>query len=212
MSQGQRIPLARAEVLAEEVVDLLDASCERIEIAGSIRRRRPDVGDIELVVVPRVEQEASGLFDDIVEPVDRLEERVAQLRLTDVLTLRDVEINRADGSIEHGQRNGPSYKALAWRGFPVDLFIVREPDVTWGVIFALRTGPGDWNRRLVEDCKRHYRRVEGGRVLHLGRVIPCPDERDFFAAIGQPWVAPADRSVDGVAIVSPERLAAAVAG
>lgn len=210
MSHGDRIPLAEAQTLAREIADLLAPVCERIEIAGSMRRGRATVADIELVVVPRIDQEASGLFDDIVEPVNRLEERVAQLRLTSDLTLRSVEIKRADGSIEQGQRNGPAYKALAWRGFPVDLFIVREPDVNWGVIFALRTGPDEWNRRLVEDCKRHFRRVEGGRVLHLGRVVPCPEERDFFAAIGQRWVDPPDRTVERVHIVPPERLGAPI--
>jgi hypothetical protein len=78
------------------------------------------------------------------------------------------------------------------------------------VIFALRTGPGDWNTRLVTECQRYFRRVAGGQVLHLGRPVPCPEEADFFRALGQPWVDPADRHVDRVRI-DPELLRAVTA-
>ena len=40
-----RITLAEADVLAAEVLELLRPATERIAVAGSIRRRRPDVGD-----------------------------------------------------------------------------------------------------------------------------------------------------------------------
>ena len=72
---------------------------------------------------------------------------------------------------------------------PVDLFIVRPP-ADWGVIFTIRTGPADWSQRLVTECQRWFMRVEGGRLLHHGRHVPCPEEADFLAAIGQPWLDP----------------------
>ena len=49
-----RVPLARAQVVAAEVVALLAPACERIEIAGSVRREKTDVGDIEIVCTPSV--------------------------------------------------------------------------------------------------------------------------------------------------------------
>ena len=39
--------------IAERIVTALAPACERIEIAGSLRRRRPDVHDIDLVLIPR---------------------------------------------------------------------------------------------------------------------------------------------------------------
>jgi DNA polymerase/3'-5' exonuclease PolX len=45
--------LERAGTIAENCVAILRPFCERIEIAGSIRRRRPIVGDIEIVCIPR---------------------------------------------------------------------------------------------------------------------------------------------------------------
>jgi len=45
--------LARAQRLASGLLgDLFDV-CERIEVGGSIRRRVPQVKDIELVLVPK---------------------------------------------------------------------------------------------------------------------------------------------------------------
>jgi DNA polymerase/3'-5' exonuclease PolX len=55
MSSKQRIPLARARIIAGEIVDLLTPVCERIEVAGSVRREKATVGDnIEIVCVPHV--------------------------------------------------------------------------------------------------------------------------------------------------------------
>jgi DNA polymerase/3'-5' exonuclease PolX len=49
-----RIPLARAVSIAETTRAALAPHCERIAIAGSVRRRRSFVGDIELVCIPRL--------------------------------------------------------------------------------------------------------------------------------------------------------------
>jgi DNA polymerase (family 10) len=44
--------LEKAKAIADEVVDKLKPFCSKIEIAGSIRRRRPTVHDIDLVCIP----------------------------------------------------------------------------------------------------------------------------------------------------------------
>lgn len=50
---NQRIALASAERIATNLLRGMAPACERIEIAGSIRRNRALVKDIELVVIPR---------------------------------------------------------------------------------------------------------------------------------------------------------------
>ncbi|HXJ30605.1 MAG TPA: hypothetical protein VNG35_08200, partial [Gemmatimonadales bacterium] len=53
MSQAvERVPLAVARELADELVDLIGSSCEQLHVCGSIRRQAPTVGDIDLVAVP----------------------------------------------------------------------------------------------------------------------------------------------------------------
>lgn len=208
---SDRYPLAVARAAAERLRDLLAPACERIEVAGSIRRRRPDVKDIELVAVPILEQVPVGLPWAEPETVDLLEDRLTALMMDaharrdpDGLAIREVEMVRADGSVVRTHRAGPAYKALLWRRIPVDLFVVRQ-SADWGVQYALRTGPRDWSHRLVADCQRWFMRVEGGRLLRHGEHVPCPEEADFFAAIGQGWVHPWERSAERVSLRGPAR-------
>lgn len=201
MSQGEQVGISTARAKAERLVALLSPSCERIEIAGSIRRGKPLVADIELVAVPLVQEETGDDLWGTPRPVDRLDWTLRSLRASGALPLRDVKIQRADGRTEIGRHDGDSYKALVYDGFPVDLFIVRDPD-QWGVIFTIRTGPADWSHRLVTDCQRFLRRVEGGYLYRSGQKVPCPEERDFFRLVGQPWVEPQDRRAELVSIQS----------
>jgi DNA polymerase/3'-5' exonuclease PolX len=203
VSAGIDVALPDARHAAEALIDLLADSCDRIEIAGSIRRRKPVVHDIEIVAIPRItERPKAGLFVEETETINLLEERVAELLASIVpLAARRVENHRDDGSIDVQEKLGPAFKALVYTGVPVDLFITDAE--RWGCIFALRTGPGDWNIRLVSDCKRVNRAVAGGRVLHLGKVVPTPEEIDFFREVGQPWLDPWERTVERVAVSWP---------
>lgn len=190
---SERISLLDAAPKAEALRAVLESACERVMVAGSIRRRRPDVKDIEIVAMPRIDELPGGLWGEP-EAVDRLADRIDAM-LADpraALRLRDVEVHRADGTVGHQRRNGDAYKALEYLGVPVDLFIVRPP-ADWGVLLTIRTGPADYSRRLVTDCQRRFMRVEGGRLLRHGEHVPCPEERDFFSAIGEPWADPWDR-------------------
>jgi len=47
------IPLATADQLAEIILNQLRPESEVVLVAGSVRRRRPEVGDIEFVVLPK---------------------------------------------------------------------------------------------------------------------------------------------------------------
>ena len=199
MSAGVAIPAGEAHEVADHLIGLLAASCNRIRIAGSLRRGKQEVHDIELVATPRFDfVDGADLWGTTVG-VDRLEERVRSLIDLGFVRLRDVESHKRDGTTTIGHRDGDSYKALECSGIPVDLFIVRPP-AEWGVIFAIRTGPGDWNQRIVTDCQKYLRRVHGGRVYRNGKPVPCPEEEDFFRAVGQEYLHPRERRVDRVRI------------
>lgn len=44
--------LERAQAIAEEVIKRLEPYCSRIEVAGSVRRQKPVVNDIDIVLIP----------------------------------------------------------------------------------------------------------------------------------------------------------------
>lgn len=68
----QRVPLVEARALADDLVGLLEPFAERIEVAGSVRRERPDVGDLELVAIPRFRPGAQATLFGPGDPVNEL--------------------------------------------------------------------------------------------------------------------------------------------
>jgi len=46
------LSLADGQQIAREVIEMIRPFCERIEVAGSIRRQRPVVNDVDIVVIP----------------------------------------------------------------------------------------------------------------------------------------------------------------
>lgn len=202
MSQGIALPLETAHRVADRLMRELSPACERIAIAGSIRRRKPEVRDIELVAVPRYEDRTGDDLWGTTHSVNLLDERLQALAAAGTLGPRVVEVHRADGTIEESKRDGRAYKALRYQDMPVDLFIVHPGESDWGVIYTIRTGPADWSQRLVTDCQRYLRRVQGGKLYRSGKHVPCPEEEDFFAAIGQRWIDPPDRTAERVRITA----------
>ena len=51
-SLGGSMELKHAEEIAGEIIQALQPHCQKIEVAGSIRRKKPYVHDIDIVLVP----------------------------------------------------------------------------------------------------------------------------------------------------------------
>jgi DNA polymerase/3'-5' exonuclease PolX len=189
-----QMPLLEAATLALEVVGLLADVCERVAIAGSIRRGKALVGDIESVCSPVSEVALYRRMDEL------LREGVLQKRL-----------KKNGTSIAWGQR----YRAAVYRDFPLDVFIVLA-DRQWGPTLLLRTGPGDANQVLVTRVGVRTSAGELGvlppglkwqegalrRLNSSYEQLDTPEEADVFYACGLPWVAPHLRSVETYQILA----------
>lgn len=195
MSTATRIPLAQASRLAEQLYTDLAPWCARLEVAGSIRRGAPTVGDLELVAIPKLAPQRD-LFGEVSgEPLDLLEDRLAWLLAHDELAPRLTEAGQ--------QRLGPRYKALLYQGMAVDLFITSAE--CWGVIYTIRTGPSSFSHRLVTSQRQRmddgrygllppHLRVREGRIVGTdGQPLDTPEEESVFAAIGLAFIAPEQR-------------------
>jgi DNA polymerase/3'-5' exonuclease PolX len=194
-----RVPLAQAERIAAEALALLAPACRRIEIAGSIRRRRREVADVELVAVPILEPTQLDLWGATTRERDLLHD------LCDLLLADGVLAHRPD---TNGRRAfGPRFKRLVYEGhaggagtLPLDLFVVTPP-AQFGAVLAVRTGPAEYSHRLVTP-RQHGggmpagMRLEAGALWDGGRVVETPEERDFFAALGLVWLPPEQRTDD----------------
>jgi DNA polymerase/3'-5' exonuclease PolX len=173
-----KMPLAEAERIGRSMVNALLPLCERVELAGSIRRRAPFVGDVEIVCVPKME---SDMFGGLSEK-SRLE-------------FVDWELY---GTV---LANGPRLKKVMLReGIQLDLSIVLPP-AQWGVLFLIRTGPKNYSNRMVTR-RRYYTKdnepglmpsnlqVKDGAVWENNQIVPTPEESDVYTLFGLGYVPP----------------------
>ena len=185
MSTGPRLPLSVAETVALRIVSSLKPWCERIEVAGSIRRKCPDVGDIEIVCVPKMVEAAPASMFEPPEKVCAVNVEIDYLLSSGLLAPHPVD-----------PKNGQRYKKL-WiphAEIQLDLFIVRPP-AEWGPILTIRTGPAAYSQALVTGLHPRGLRCEGGRVLDRNDdLVTCPEERDFLRVCGVPWTEPEARA------------------
>ena len=175
--------LLKAKKTADYLVQRMRPACYKIEIAGSIRRRKPVVHDIEIVVEPFVDALPNLLGDAA----------VYHSRLDDVLAdLLEEGVLHWFAGAKVGERM-KQFHALEANGIKVDLFVVRPP-AQWGSIFAIRTGPAHYSHWLVTPRRQggampsHLVQRDGG-LYEDDRLIETPSEESFFQAL-QIWPAP----------------------
>ncbi len=70
----EKMRFEKAYSIAERVMKLLKPFCDRIEIAGSLRREKEEVKDIEIVAIPKSNREGwirlEDLLDEIIKSIE----------------------------------------------------------------------------------------------------------------------------------------------
>lgn len=197
MTEKRRIPLAEAERLAAELVELLSPACERIAVAGSIRRRRPDIGDVEICCIPKRTPSLDLFGGETGQCVNLL------VSLTDDLLAAGVLQQRLD--VNGRPAWGEWMRRATYKGFGVDLFsgLVEQ----WGVLLAIRTGNADFSHLLVTPRNelvkglgygfcQPWAQFKGWRVVHrqTGEALETPEEVDVFNVLSLPYPEPHERT------------------
>lgn len=220
-----RYPLELAERIAQALVEKLAPHAERIAIAGSIRRRRPDVGDIDLVAIPKLEQVTTGLFS-----TETQRPRDSRLAVEFCGLLGKIEC-RGD-SIIRGEVPLTNAFHLRERGLGelvgvsttpanigVDLYLC-TPE-TWATTLLIRTGSAAHNIWLCSRARELGGKLHAGgeglelpgqydavaqRTVNMRRIVPV-DEQEIFAALdlnsllrhpgpaGKLWIVPEAREL-----------------
>jgi len=160
---------SKALEIAENVKTLLSPHCERVEIAGSIRRKKPEVKDIEIVAIPKLPY-SIGMFESGIATVVNRWEKV-----------------KGELPCKYTQRILPD-------GIKLDLFFADEKN--WGLIYAIRTGSAEYSHKVlaVGWVKQGYKSVNGYLMLGDTR-IEVPEEKDLFEIIGINYINPELRSI-----------------
>lgn len=191
----------QAKKRANEIARIFKPYCSRVEVAGSIRRRAPEVKDIELVVIPNLTT-VNDLLGYKHKVYDPLEYPVIELKTMGGIVLKSgARYKQID--FPEGIRIGVGSKPFYPGEIKLDLFVVIPP-AQFGVIFAIRTGPADYSRLLVTD-RQHggylpsYLKVKNGALMTKStkwngeQTIETPEERDFYKAIDLEYIQPQKR-------------------
>lgn len=181
MSTGIRIPLEWAEEYGQKWLDRLRPFCDRVEFAGSIRRRKPEVGDIEICCVPGTDiNRVMGLHN----------------------LLRHAP--KVKGKPPH---MGGKYMQLVLMApsLKLDLFFCTPEN--WGLNYTIRTGSADFTHALATHSSNRGYIWHEARVYSAGAFgddpkekrpdgapYELPEEADVFRFFGVEWVKPEDRT------------------
>ncbi len=177
-----------ASQVAEILMAYLRPACSQIQVAGSLRRMKPDVGDIELLYIPKIsERPGQDMFR--LDRVNEADEVIEDLLMFELLKKR---LNKNEGA------NWGAFNKLAvdvGSGIPVDLFATSE--AAWFNYLVCRTGPADSN---TEICTRAIRKGwkwnpygEGFTNQRTGEVHAVQSEREVFEFVGMEYREPQDR-------------------
>lgn len=162
------IPAQKAWPLADRIVAALAPYCQRIEVAGSLRRARPQVGDIDIVALPHPGQE------------EGLRSRAkARCRV----------VSEGDQSLVLTLANG--WQLDLWIAQPDRSDLLETVPSNWGTLLLCRTGSKEhniWLARRAHQLGLHWQPHQG--VLRDGRVIASRTEEEVYAALAMRWVPP----------------------
>lgn len=186
MSDKPRFPADEAKSVAAELMRWLDPACERVVIAGSIRRQQPTVGDVEILYVPKMESQSdpADMFSSMT--VNLADEVIAAMEEAGVLERRKNTLGR--------ETFGPLNKLMRHRasGIPVDLFAEPSLDDWWRSL-VIRTGPKELNVRLITTAAKrgvHVHAYGTGLTDIRGNPIPCESEEQFFRHCNVEYLPP----------------------
>jgi len=185
MSDKQRYPLADARAVADGLCRVLAPHCERIEVAGSIRRQKSTVGDIELLFIPRFGSRvvAPELFPC---HCDLALKAIEDLLHRKILTKR---LNK-NGGTAWGEKNKLAVHLPS--GIAVDLFAATAHN--WFNYLVCRTGGAENNRQIAMAAQARGWKWNpyGSGFEKLGSTERhvVTEERQVFQFVGMTYLVP----------------------
>lgn len=176
--------LEKANQEAAWILSKFSYLCEKVLVVGSIRRQRPEVHDIDVVVIPKV-------------PRDHNWNEIAGA------------LKHAHGMAQ--VKKGPKlmtfihYPDLAWPrrdpDYTVDIY--NATPETWGILVLVRTGSKEHNVKLCSLALSKGMKLSASDGLlkpipgvnTFVEVIATKSEEDIFKGLGLPYIEPKDREV-----------------
>ena len=158
--------LSKALPIAEKIVEQLKPYCDKIDIAGSCRREKEDVGDLEICAIAKM---VVGKSDDL----------FGEPKL--VVSPEFEKIANSLGKTIKGKPDGRYMQIELPEGINLDLFMPQPHD--YYRIFAIRTGSSAYSfAAIASGCKKMgWCGTEDG----LRRIDECEKVNDKWKCVAK---------------------------
>lgn len=181
-----KIDLVEAETIANKVRQHIFPAMDRVEVAGSIRRRKEIVGDIEICGIPGDRARLIYLLGELGQHIKP----------------------GVPGAVPWTPKVDAKYlRVRLAEGMNLDVFLGTPQN--WGGLFMMRTGSGaspDGNafHGFVPGIFGRFKKLSGGGrmtdcmpTMPTGEQLWIPEEQDFFDILEMNFVPPEERVTKG---------------
>lgn len=198
--------LERAKIIAQKLVDILKPFTSKILIAGSVRRNKPIVKDIEICALPLMDEVNDGLFD-----------KKFSVSKDFIRIVNSWYRIKGEPTGKYAQRRiiYEDLPKILFKGDSIvlDLFIP-TPEDFWRQA-CIRTGSSEYSRKIIaggwlragwcgtenglrlqSEC---VKKASGGWecVKENPTLPPAWDsEEAFFSFLGIKWIEPENRNME----------------
>lgn len=183
-----RIPLGQAESIAAAFIEQFGRGLPApgLEVVGSIRRRKPEVGDIEILAPAPIIGEGDLLHAALL-----------------------IQTDFPQAGTLFGRDNAKPFEHIKglWTGFlfaqlfdrrhnvKIDIFRYYRRPTNYGLKKLIWTGSAEFSQRVVTALHPGGFRSQDGYVRDSNnQLIETPDEASVFALAGMRYVEPEERS------------------
>jgi DNA polymerase/3'-5' exonuclease PolX len=177
-----KIDLVSADSIANQILTHIRPALDRGEIAGSVRRRKEIVGDIEIVAISTQRDKLLALLSDVGQHIKP----------------------GVPGAVPWSPKPDAKYLRVRLNeGMNLDLFMASPEN--WGGLYLMRTGSGigpDGNsfNGFTPGIFARWKKLSGGGrmtdcmpTMPTGEQLWIPEEQDFFDLLEMDFVPPQDR-------------------
>jgi DNA polymerase/3'-5' exonuclease PolX len=174
--------------IAEYIKSLLEPNClpGKCVIAGSIRRKKPEIGDIEIVCIANPFQ--TGMFEDgIATVINKWPKVKGEIDIDCKYTQRVIECEKLPQHL---------WTPTVEEKINVDIFFAVPEN--WGNILLIRTGSWKFSKLFMGTwLPQNGYKADGGFVYTTdGKPMVCYTEDVLFGMIGKEFIKPEDRNYE----------------
>lgn len=159
-----------ARDLADKIILKLKPYVERGHVAGSYRRGKVELKDLDIVVIPK-RQDIKDMFGTVIgtKPVQGF-----------IDVINSWKKLKGDPEGRYCQREIDGHK--------VEISIATKEN--WGCLLLIRTGNDEFSHKIMTRVRRLGLEQRDGYLYRDDKMIPVYEEKQYFDILNLPFIEP----------------------